>query len=122
MPDFQRWFSILWFQSSEYKERESDAESTCHRQSHQPEIIDQLLSMLMILFLPLSLLTLYYCTILIWLIRGLSQLKPGKNETQPTVSVVIAARNEEKNIGRCLKSLIEQLVVIDIPILAHEAL
>lgn len=67
----------------------------------------------MILFLPLSLLTLFYCIILIWLIRGLSQLEPGKNEIKPMVSVVIAARNEEKNISTCLKALTTQQYSID---------
>lgn len=62
----------------------------------------------MILILPLSLLTLFYCIILLWLIRGLFRLAPGKIELQPMVSIVVAARNEEKNISTCLKALTAQ--------------
>lgn len=67
-----------------------------------------------ILFFPLFLfLTLLYCVILIWLIRGLSRLMPGQNRLKPFVSVIIAARNEEKNIGDCIRAILEQQYPID---------
>ncbi len=42
------------------------------------------------------------------LYRGLFFLKPGKNELKYFVSVVVAARNEELNIGNCIEALINQ--------------
>lgn len=50
----------------------------------------------------------YYLSFLWKVWRG---LKPGplpKNSTSPTVSVIIAARNEESNIRQCILSLIHQ--------------
>ena len=49
-----------------------------------------------------------YCGTLIWLRLGLLRLKSGNNSEQPLVSVVVAARNEEANIGACLDALINQ--------------
>ncbi|MBN2028614.1 glycosyltransferase [bacterium] len=67
-----------------------------------------------ILFYPLLfLLTLLYCAVLIWLIRGLPQLTGGQCRSQPSVSVIIAARNEEKNIGHCIRAILEQRYPID---------
>lgn len=40
--------------------------------------------------------------------RGLNKLKPGKNAVAESVTVIVAARNEEKNIERCLNSLLHQ--------------
>ena len=50
----------------------------------------------------------YYTIILSGLIWGIFQLNPGQNQSKPLVSVVIAARNEEDNIGKCLEALIRQ--------------
>jgi cellulose synthase/poly-beta-1,6-N-acetylglucosamine synthase-like glycosyltransferase len=41
-------------------------------------------------------------------VRGLDKLKRGKSEDQPTVSVVIPARNEEASIRECLEGLNNQ--------------
>ncbi|HDL19366.1 MAG TPA: glycosyltransferase [Bacteroidetes bacterium] len=49
----------------------------------------------------------YYAIILYYFI-GLGRLRPGKNRTLHTISVLIPARNEEKNIGRCLDSVLQQ--------------
>jgi len=56
----------------------------------------------------MSLLALFYIWVLILLINGLSKLRPGINHEQPYVSVVIAARNEEKDLPDCLESLLAQ--------------
>ena len=40
--------------------------------------------------------------------RGLRRLKPGTSPLQPSVSVIISARNEAAHIGYCLESLIRQ--------------
>jgi len=45
----------------------------------------------------------------IWLFaRGWNRLIPGRNERRPSVSVVLAARNESDAIGTCLRSLLQQ--------------
>jgi cellulose synthase/poly-beta-1,6-N-acetylglucosamine synthase-like glycosyltransferase len=49
-----------------------------------------------------------YCFILLILNRGISRLKQGKNAYNYRVSVIIAARNEEKNIGNCIQALVNQ--------------
>lgn len=49
-----------------------------------------------------------YYTIILYYFIGLRRLRPGKNETLHTISVLIPARNEEKNISRCLDSVLQQ--------------
>ncbi len=56
----------------------------------------------------------------VWLLTiGLQRTKPGQNTSQPTVTVVVAARNEEANIGCLLDSLCHQsyanyrIIVVD---------
>jgi len=39
---------------------------------------------------------------------GLSRLKPGQSRETPRVAVVVAARNEEDEIGKCLEGLLNQ--------------
>ena len=56
----------------------------------------------------LAILLIFYITVLISLIIGLFRLRPGDNTTQPVVSIIVAARNEEENIGKCLNALISQ--------------
>lgn len=56
----------------------------------------------------LILLTLLYAAALLKLHKGFANLKQGKNKTQPKVSVVIAARNEEASIGCCLIAVLNQ--------------
>lgn len=43
-----------------------------------------------------------------WLTSGLNKLKPGQNQEKTTVSIVIAAHNEEKNLMSCLNALEKQ--------------
>ncbi|MCK5119339.1 MAG: glycosyltransferase [Candidatus Latescibacteria bacterium] len=54
---------------------------------------------------PLTLL--YVCAVAAIRI-GLGRLKEGENTRQYSVSVVVAARNEEGNIGQCLERLVSQ--------------
>jgi len=61
-----------------------------------------------LLTILLCVLTLSYFFILIFLIRGLAYLPEGNNLSCPFVSVVVAARNEESNIGACLEALSAQ--------------
>ncbi|MFZ5517769.1 MAG: glycosyltransferase [Candidatus Zhuqueibacterota bacterium] len=49
-----------------------------------------------------------YGALLFRLIAGLGKLKPGRNAHQYTVSVIVAARNEEQNIRPCLDALVQQ--------------
>ena len=56
----------------------------------------------------LSIITLYYCGAVIFLWRGLHRLRPSGPPKSLTYSVVIAARNEEDTIGRCLDSVLGQ--------------
>ena len=53
-------------------------------------------------------LTILYSGCILSLIYGLYQLRPGKNQMIPPVSVVIAARNEAANIEDCLSALEHQ--------------
>lgn len=64
--------------------------------------------MLIVIFVLTILLTLGYVILILLLYRGLFFLKPGKNKIQYDVSVVIAARNEQENIGSCLEALSHQ--------------
>jgi len=54
-----------------------------------------------------SLTVLYSASIWIFLL-GLGKLREGQNIGTPSVSVVVAARNEEQNIRICLESLLAQ--------------
>ena len=64
--------------------------------------------MLIVLFSLTILLTFGYVILIFLLHRGLFFLKPGKNKIQFDVSVVVAARNEQENIGNCLQALVHQ--------------
>ena len=60
---------------------------------------------------------------LLWFLRGLSRADaiPRTVGVEPTVSIVVAARNEEERIAECLESLIRvdypasklEIIVID---------
>ncbi|HTY10510.1 MAG TPA: glycosyltransferase [Bacteroidota bacterium] len=61
--------------------------------------------------LLLGLLFLSYCTLNSFIIFGLKKLLRLQQNTsaeKPNISVIVAARNEEANIGRCLQSLVRQ--------------
>ncbi|RKY71077.1 MAG: hypothetical protein DRP97_02655, partial [Candidatus Latescibacterota bacterium] len=62
----------------------------------------------MIVPFALILLTLLYVCAVAAIRIGLGRLKEGENTRQYSVSVVVAARNEERNIGRCLERLVSQ--------------
>jgi len=49
-----------------------------------------------------------YVAVLLALARGLSRLTRGSNSTLRSVSVIVAAKNEEENLPRCLQALVEQ--------------
>jgi len=51
---------------------------------------------------------LVYCAVLFLLFLGLFRLKEGKNTAHPSVSVVVPAKDEEGNIGKCLSDLMRQ--------------
>jgi len=52
----------------------------------------------------------WYCGAVIFLYMGFQRLKEGGGPACETFSVVIAARNEEKLIGRCLESVLLQSI------------
>jgi cellulose synthase/poly-beta-1,6-N-acetylglucosamine synthase-like glycosyltransferase len=58
----------------------------------------------------LSITTIYYSGAVIFLWRGLQRLKPSGPPHNLTFSVVIAARNEEQVLGRCLESVFSQSI------------
>ena len=64
--------------------------------------------MLIVIFSLTILLTLGYVFLILLLYRGLFFLKSGKNDLKYFVSAVVAARNEESNIGNCIEALINQ--------------
>ncbi len=54
------------------------------------------------------LLSLVYCGVILFFYLGLFRLKSGSNPNQFSVSIIIPARNEAKNITTCLNSLLKQ--------------
>lgn len=64
--------------------------------------------MIWILTIFASLLLLYYCVLLLLLKRGLHRLQPGSSLKKPFVSIIIPARNEEKDLPKLIKSLLNQ--------------
>ena len=61
-----------------------------------------------LIWLVMVILAAVYAGQLLIFSAGLSRLRPGKNNRQYSVSVVIAARNEEYHIEKCLTSLLNQ--------------
>ena len=53
-------------------------------------------------------LTVIYCTLLLLVLWGLLRVREGKNRQLHTVSVVVAAKNEQQSIGDCLRALLAQ--------------
>lgn len=49
-----------------------------------------------------------YVSMLIFLIEGFARISPQRTPSRPTVSVVLAARNEERNLPVCLDALRSQ--------------
>lgn len=64
--------------------------------------------MINLLFLTQLILTCGYLLAILLLIIGILRIKPGNSDRRPSVSIVIAARNEADNIENCLKSLVLQ--------------
>jgi cellulose synthase/poly-beta-1,6-N-acetylglucosamine synthase-like glycosyltransferase len=62
----------------------------------------------MIFALVIVFLTLFYVLLLFWFFLGLSKLASVSSSEQPTVSVIVPARNEAENIGQCLDCLLAQ--------------
>lgn len=63
---------------------------------------------MMILIYILAILTILYCSVLLRILTGLARVPAPKSSEQPTVSVVVAARNEENNIDALLSCLLSQ--------------
>ena len=58
---------------------------------------------------PIALgLTAIYCALLLLVFWGLFRLREGRNQRLHTVSVVVAAKNEERSMGACLRALLAQ--------------
>ena len=49
-----------------------------------------------------------YCFCVLFVLGGLFRLRQGREQHRPTVSVVVAARDEEPSIGACLSALRSQ--------------
>jgi cellulose synthase/poly-beta-1,6-N-acetylglucosamine synthase-like glycosyltransferase len=78
-------------------------------------------------------LTALYGVFLLWILWGLFRVQKGQNQRRYSVSVVVAAKNEERSIETCLRALLIQdyapecyeVVVVDdgsvdaTPIIAH---
>ena len=61
--------------------------------------------------LLLSVLFICYCFLNFLIVKGLKKLllhQQASSLEKPQISVIVAARNEEANIGRCLQSLVQQ--------------
>jgi len=70
--------------------------------------------MMIFIFWIVACVLIFYVVFLLWMRLGLSKVKQwGPNPTIPTVSVVIAARNEEENISGLLDSLRRQVYPSD---------
>ncbi len=69
------------------------------------------MSLEIVFVLLLSLLFVSYCSLNFLIVAGLKKLRlrqTASSPEKPQISVIVAARNEELNIGRCLRSLVEQ--------------
>ena len=62
----------------------------------------------LIILICLFVFGLFYLMIGVLLFRGIHRLHTGKAAGSPRVSIVLAARNEEENIGACLDTLLSQ--------------
>jgi cellulose synthase/poly-beta-1,6-N-acetylglucosamine synthase-like glycosyltransferase len=60
------------------------------------------------MILTLSMLTIFYVSVLFYLSNGLRRLAVGNNAEDYAVSVIIAARNETAGIGDCLDAVLHQ--------------
>lgn len=60
--------------------------------------------------IPFLILAIVYILCVLFLLKGLLSLKKEVNGNECTFSVVIAARNEEKCIGKCLESILSQSI------------
>ncbi|UCH62816.1 MAG: glycosyltransferase [Fidelibacterota bacterium] len=70
--------------------------------------------MMVFIFWVVASVVVFYLLFLLWMRLGLDRVKQwGSNPTIPTVSVVIAARNEEENISELLDSLRQQVYPSD---------
>lgn len=49
-----------------------------------------------------------YIRQILFFIKGLSRLSPGTNNRLQTIAVIVAARNEERCIDQCVRSLLQQ--------------
>ena len=61
--------------------------------------------------LLLSVLFICYCSLNFLIVKGLKKLlflQQASSQEKPQISIIVAARNEEANIGRCLQSLVQQ--------------
>jgi cellulose synthase/poly-beta-1,6-N-acetylglucosamine synthase-like glycosyltransferase len=61
--------------------------------------------------LLLSLLFVCYCFLNFLIVKGLKTLlllQQASSQEKPQISIIVAARNEETNIGQCLQSLVQQ--------------
>lgn len=67
----------------------------------------------MFLLIFLLFLTVYYLGAVIYLFRGLRLLKPSGNPQHLTYSIIVAARNEEMSIVKCLDSIFSQTISPD---------
>jgi cellulose synthase/poly-beta-1,6-N-acetylglucosamine synthase-like glycosyltransferase len=57
-----------------------------------------------------SIFTLWYLGVILYLLVGLTRLKPAGDPAGLRYSVVVAARNEEDNIGDCLVGILQQTI------------
>ena len=60
------------------------------------------------MFLFITFIALIYYLMIIRFYIGLLRLKPGDNQRQNSIAVIIPARNEQDNINKCLESLLNQ--------------
>ncbi len=63
---------------------------------------------MIIFYLLTAFLTIGYASVILVLLSRLYSHKPGMNSEENYVSVIVAARNEEKHISNCLKALTDQ--------------
>ena len=67
--------------------------------------------------LLLSILFICYCALNFLVVKGLKRLvalQLATSQEKPQISIIVAARNEEANIGRCLQSLVQQNYPMDL--------
>ena len=90
----------------------TNGESAAARRVQKATSKNNMHFILIIIFLC-AILSIVYFSVILFLYNGLKRLSPSSTPHNLRFSIVIAARNEERNIEKCLKSVLSQTIDSD---------